>query len=175
MEEINLMKLEGFTPTIKVEELIISDAVATEGKIPFISSNRCSGEPTVGNAPSKCLTNVKQEPVTDLTGEDETTATCDEIAASSSSNSDSSEIRNTAVGDRSRKKYACEFCNKEYRTKCNLKDHTRTHTEERPFACDICSETFRQLKVCGTIRVHMQVAGISSVTYASDVIPKNHI
>ncbi|XP_055551643.1 zinc finger protein 239-like isoform X3 [Wyeomyia smithii] len=130
MEESSLINVEEFSSTIKVEELIISDAVEK----PLLASNDwCSGEPNETTAPKKGSTDV--EPVMDITDAVEVTAASNQIVVSNCSNSEHSETRN--------KNNACEFCNKKFRKNYTLQNHRRIHTGERPFACDICSRTFR--------------------------------
>ncbi|XP_055524911.1 uncharacterized protein LOC129718289 isoform X3 [Wyeomyia smithii] len=80
MEEFPQIKVEECTP-IKVEELIISDSVVAEE----VGIDWSSGELTVSNALGEGSASVKQEPVTDISDEVETTAACYEIAVSSSS------------------------------------------------------------------------------------------
>ncbi|XP_063390654.1 PR domain zinc finger protein 5-like isoform X17 [Cydia fagiglandana] len=39
-------------------------------------------------------------------------------------------------------KYKCTYCNKQYHTSTELKEHVATHTGERPYACDMCNMRF---------------------------------
>ena len=44
------------------------------------------------------------------------------------------------AGDES---FRCEQCNKCFKTKANLRQHKRIHTDERPFKCNYCFKCFR--------------------------------
>jgi uncharacterized Zn-finger protein len=41
------------------------------------------------------------------------------------------------------KPYACEYCNKKFKDASSLKSHTRIHTGEKPYACGYCNKKFK--------------------------------
>lgn len=42
------------------------------------------------------------------------------------------------------KPHVCEFCDRSFSLKSNLKRHERVHRGERPYSCEICNKTFSE-------------------------------
>jgi hypothetical protein len=60
----------------------------------------------------------------------------------------------TTKSSRRRQKHQCPYCDKLLDTKYKLERHVRTHTGEKPFACQVCDSRFNQkssLKTHSTI------------------------
>lgn len=59
-------------------------------------------------------------------------------------NQKSNERKNQTKPGRTKRKYLCHFCKKEFLGGNDLRKHIRIHTDERPFECTHCGQKFRQ-------------------------------
>lgn len=112
-----------------------------------INNNEQRGDknPNHYDNPVKLSNNINNNHDNNSINIDSTTTTTKATTKSKSkSNQKSNERKNQTKTARTKRKYLCHFCKKEFLGGNDLRKHIRIHTDERPFECTHCGQKFRQ-------------------------------